>query len=669
MTRSLKNRLPVILALVLTVSGLASLLILKVAIAPAFRTLESQDARTDLGRAELAIRGQLQQLKAIAGDWAPWDEPYAFAQGRNPDFIWRNVDLSTLRNIEIELMQFFDGEGTLLWSGYVDHDDFADVGTLGRLHEGDPVYDLLTGHADVYSVVSGLLMTTRGPMLLASLPLVEEAGKGPIAGTIVIGRILTGERLADLREDIKVAFEIVPMRDALSDAPAVLRQLEDAPRHPAAHSVNEQEVVSHRLLTDITGSPLGMLQSRTARDVTALGQRAANLALLLFVVMSLLLLSFIWLLLRRDIVNPLERLGAHMAAIRRSGDLSATITASRDDEIGRLGHEFNALTRELQQVRRELVAQSFKAGQADTAAEVMHNVRNAMTPVVNAADAVSRSLEDVASLRLRQAADELADPACPAERRAGLLRYLVAAADRLGEARAEATTDMDLICRQARLVAEILAGQEHVARAAPVKEKINLGEVVFEAAAALPRAECFEVELEAGPELAGLHVIANRVQLLQIIGNIVLNAYESIERAGRNHGRIDITAGAVEDSSDRLRMSVSDNGEGLAPDQLTRIFQRGYTSKTGAHGGLGLHWCANALKAAGGSIRIESAGPGNGATVHIELPAAARDAEASVTGERPPGARLRPRPGYPARARSTIPAMSSARALKESGFP
>lgn len=624
MKRSLKNRLTVVLAVLLALSGLATFLILQVAIAPAFNTLESGDARTDLDRAELAIESQLQQLKAIAGDWAPWDEPYAFAQGNNHDFIWRNVDLSTFRNIEIELLQFFDLEGERLWSGYVGPSgDFADIETLGRLGEGDPLYARLTGHSDVYSAVSGLLMTARGPMLLVSLPLVQEAGKGPIAGTIVMGRILTSERIAALSEHIKVPFEIVPVAMEATTAPALVQQLQASPPGTVLHAADDEDVVSSRLLTGLSGEPLGILQSRTARDVTAIGESAANLALLLFVAMSLLLLSLIWFLLRRDIVDPLERLAAHMADMRRSGDLSAHVEAVRDDEIGRLAQEFNALTGELQQVRRELVAQSFKAGKADTAAEVMHNIRNTMTPVVNATEALAGTLDRMSALRLRQAADELADPDCPAERRAGLLRYLGAAADRLGEASAGAAEDVELIGRQARLVEEILAAQEKLTRVAPVREDVDLAEVVAEAAAVLPRQGTTEVELRIAPELRGVNVDANRVQLLQVIGNVVLNAYEAVARAGRNPARIEVCAGPAAADPKRVRLSVRDNGIGLDAAELEQVFRRGYTSKAGPQGGLGLHWCANALKAAGGGIHIESAGSGRGAAVHIELPLAA----------------------------------------------
>lgn len=628
MTRSLKNRLSVILAVLLAVSGLTSFLILKVAIAPAFSTLEYEEANTDLGRASLAVDSHLQQLTAIAGDWAPWDEPYAFAQGNNPDFIWRNIDLSTLRNIEIELMQFFDVEGRRLWSGYVEQDAFADIGSLGRLAENDPLYDTLTSHDDPYSVVSGLLMTHHGPMLLVSLPLVEEAGKGPIAGTIVLGRVLTEERLQKLSDRIKVPFQIVPMEEAATDMPSLLRRLESGSSDGSVHTIDETDIRSYRLLTDISGTPLGILLSHTPRDVTTLGQNAANLAFLLFVITSLLLVGSIWLLMRIDIVGPLERLAAHMAGMRRSGDLSVRIAPERGDEIGRLGHEFNALTGELQQVRRELVEQSFKAGKADTAADVLHNIRNAMTPVVNIAEGLSGIVDDMTSLRLKQAADQLADPACPPERRERLLLYISAAADRLREAGSEVSEDIGLICGQVRLVDEILAGQERVSRAEPVQERVNLGDVVSEAAGVLKKGGA-EIDLRLAPELDRLTVIANRVQLLQVIGNVVLNACEAGERKGGGSVLIEIFA---EQEADVVRFCVRDNGAGLSREQLTRVFQRGFTTKQGSGSGIGLHWCANAVGSIGGSMRIDSDGPGLGATVRMELPAAPSAQESSAAG-------------------------------------
>ncbi|MDZ7643373.1 MAG: HAMP domain-containing sensor histidine kinase [Woeseiaceae bacterium] len=414
------------------------------------------------------------------------------------------------------------------------------------------------------------------------------------------------------------------MRDAVAAIPAVLTELQSTTDDIPVHTTDEQDVRSYRQLMDINGDPLGVLVSSTAREVTMLGQEAANLALQLFVAMALVLLGLTWLIIRKDIVGRLERLAAHMAGIRRSGDLSARIAPDRDDEIGRLGQAFNALTEELQQVRRQLVEQSFRAGRADTATDVLHNVRNAMTPVVNVTENLSGALQEINALRLARAAEELADPACPEDRRKALLQYMHAAAARISGAGSDATDDVNLISRQLRLVEDILTGQEKVARFQPLQERLDLAELVSEAAAILPATRHTGIDLHIAPALADTFVMANRVHLLQILGNVMLNAFESVERAGRPRAHIAVNATTERDGDAAfVRLSISDNGAGVDPAHITQIFQRGFTSKTVPGHGMGLHWCANAVGAIGGAIEIESDGAGTGATVHIRLPAVA----------------------------------------------
>ena len=62
-----------------------------------------------------------------------------------------------------------------------------------------------------------------------------------------------------------------------------------------------------------------------------------------------------------------------------------------------------------------------------------------------------------------------------------------------------------------------------------------------------------------------------------------------------------------------------DNGAGIAPENLTKIFTYGFTTKKEGHG-FGLHSAANAAKEMGGSLTASSAGPGQGATFTLELP-------------------------------------------------
>ena len=67
------------------------------------------------------------------------------------------------------------------------------------------------------------------------------------------------------------------------------------------------------------------------------------------------------------------------------------------------------------------------------------------------------------------------------------------------------------------------------------------------------------------------------------------------------------------------QISVDDNGVGIPPENLTRIFEHGFTTRKGGHG-FGLHSSALAASEMGGSLRAQSDGPGDGATFTLELP-------------------------------------------------
>ena len=108
-------------------------------------------------------------------------------------------------------------------------------------------------------------------------------------------------------------------------------------------------------------------------------------------------------------------------------------------------------------------------------------------------------------------------------------------------------------------------------------------------------------------------------KVLQILINLLRNAKHAVEDAARPDPRIGIS---VDHAGDRVRIAVTDNGVGIAPQHLTSVFRHGFTTKKNGHG-FGLHSGANAAKEMGGSLTARSAGTGLGATFTLELPVAA----------------------------------------------
>ena len=309
--------------------------------------------------------------------------------------------------------------------------------------------------------------------------------------------------------------------------------------------------------------------------------------------------------------------------MHESGDLSKQVSMQRNDEIGLLADKFDEMTGELDDARKLLLDQSFKAGKADNAAEVMHNIRNAMTPVINGIDRLGMVCSVTKGLKVEQATEQLTDSACDENRRGKLVQYIESAFKHIVASHAEGEKELQAVSKQARQVEAILKDQEKHAHIAPITEILDLDEMFDEAVLVIPKRKTPQVAVSVEETLASFRVKAHRVGLLQVLGNLVLNAYESIQRSTEDAGSITLSARRESiDDTEMVRVVVSDTGCGFNEDKKQKIFQRGFSSKDGNMSGLGLHWCANALAGMGGRIQAESTGDGQGAEFHILLPAA-----------------------------------------------
>ena len=105
-------------------------------------------------------------------------------------------------------------------------------------------------------------------------------------------------------------------------------------------------------------------------------------------------------------------------------------------------------------------------------------------------------------------------------------------------------------------------------------------------------------------------------KILQILVNLLRNAKYACDDSGRADRRLTVR---VANGAARVKISVMDNGVGIPPENLTRIFNHGFTTRKGGHG-FGLHSGALAAKEMGGSLTVHSDGHGQGAVFTLELP-------------------------------------------------
>jgi len=279
----------------------------------------------------------------------------------------------------------------------------------------------------------------------------------------------------------------------------------------------------------------------------------------------------------------------------------------------------------LDKAHRELIDASRQAGMAEVATSVLHNVGNVLNSVNTslsiATGKVSQLKTDglvrIAAL-LTQHADNL--PAFFAEDPQGdrLPKFLTQLAGHFAIERQMVLGELDSLRGNVEHINEIVAMQQSFAGAGGVMETLQLAEVIGDALRM--NASAFErhgthVECELDPALPPLTIDRNK--LLLILVNLIRNAKHACDDSGSSDKRV--TVRALLNGSDRAQVSVSDNGIGIPPENLTRIFEHGFTTRKSGHG-FGLHSSALAASEMGSALSVQSDGPGRGATFTIELP-------------------------------------------------
>jgi signal transduction histidine kinase len=279
---------------------------------------------------------------------------------------------------------------------------------------------------------------------------------------------------------------------------------------------------------------------------------------------------------------------------------------------------------EIDRVHRQLLDASHQAGMAEVATGILHNVGNVLNSVNVAANLVSDQVRNSRSPGVRKLAklvhehaDELPRFFTQDPRGQQIPGYLANLGDQLDREQTSLMTELESLSRHVNHVKEIVSMQQSYARTVGLMESVMISGLVEDAlkihADAFQR-HTIKVKCDLAPMPA---VITDRHKVLQILINLLSNAKYACEGNGKSDKLIEIKTCLLPDQT--LQLQVRDNGIGIPPENLTKIFMHGFTTRKTGHG-FGLHSCANAAKEMGGALTAHSDGPGQGAQFLLELP-------------------------------------------------
>jgi signal transduction histidine kinase len=382
----------------------------------------------------------------------------------------------------------------------------------------------------------------------------------------------------------------------------------------------------YELQSDEYGSPRSfLLRLRSWNDVQLL-QRPPwwTLARLLWVLIGMLavfLIALIWGIL---IARKNALLNQAHAELQKANDRLESRVEERTRELQDQVTAKEQARIELAQAQRSLMLASRQAGMAEVATGVLHNVGNVLNSV-NVSTALLRDQATRSEIHtLLKTADLLKQKdgdlvtfltSDPKGKLIPELIFHIA-----GQLRKEQETfshELVQLTKNVEHIKDIVAMQQSYARVAGVVEEVSLVNLVEDAiqinAAALTRHEVtLTRQFEEVPPL-----MIDKHKVLQILINVIRNAKYAMDEGSKNEKRLVITVAKA--AGERVMIRVEDNGIGIPPENLTRVFSHGFTTRPNGHG-FGLHLGALNAREMGGSLSAASEGPGRGATFTLVLP-------------------------------------------------
>lgn len=586
------------------------------------RTGAEQDLRTVIG----ILEEEQRVLAARARDWACRTAVLAAADGGTAAL--EQLASGGLAPFSLDLVYVCAPDGTVRYARSEDGRTREAVTVrelprerLSSSHQLLRRRALAPGEAGTAGDVAGLLMTERGGLIVGSAPIVAD---GADLGTVVLGRWLDEEQVGRPLDGVR--FRLHRLGDAGVEAPRDVVDRATSSPAPVHWTSPEGDVLVYTTLRDVLLAPTILLETRIAPLVSRAGGRMVDYALVSAVGTGVLNLLVLLQLLRRIVVDPLSRLTAAAVRIGRTDDTSVRTDMRRPDEIGQLSAEFDAMLEKLEASRREVIRTARLAGMSEIATGVLHNVGNVLNSVNVSANLVTRRAEqlpvdDLLQLRdvLRENERDLARFVTEDPRGAHMLPFLDELAGSIEAQRRAVLEELRSLNRSVEHMGDLVRSQQSFAGRSGVLEPTSLQDQLNAAVSICrPTGSAADV-VEVVREYADLPKYeVDRHKLMEILVNLVKNAYDALREAPGGDKRLTLRLTAP--APERIRIEVADSGPGIAAEDLTKVFAHGYTTKSEGHG-YGLHVSANAAAEMKGRLVAESAGRGRGATFVLELPA------------------------------------------------
>lgn len=295
----------------------------------------------------------------------------------------------------------------------------------------------------------------------------------------------------------------------------------------------------------------------------------------------------------------------------------------KNSELAEKNEHLEELLQELKETRDELVEKAHKAGMADIASGVLHNVGNILNSVNTSASLISDTVKQSklkgftqANAILRKHVDDIEHFVTEHPKGKKLIRYYLKLEKPLKNEQEKVLKQSKRLIKKIELINDAISAQQSYVGTSMEADETSLSEMI-DNALALQAGSIEKHGLTIDKDLGSTDaIITQRSKLIHVLVNIFKNAKEAMTGIPPEQKNITIKTWQDEDN---VHLSIADNGIGISKEHMDKIFTQGFTTKESGHG-FGLHSSANYMTEMGGNLSVESEGEGLGTTFILTFP-------------------------------------------------
>jgi signal transduction histidine kinase len=274
-------------------------------------------------------------------------------------------------------------------------------------------------------------------------------------------------------------------------------------------------------------------------------------------------------------------------------------------------------TEKLETAQTKLIDTAHKAGMAEVATTILHNMKNILNSMSISCEEIIDTIKDSklpgllkANVLLKEHKDNIATYLSSDKKGLLMLEYYLTVSEFLVDEQEKVNLETKQVEKNIQMIKRIIDTQQEYAKRELVDNELNLEETIEEAL----RIQSKEFSLnhvKIRKHYLKIHYIkGQKSSVIQIFLNLFKNACTALQQNEQDNRVLTIETGKEKEKMVYVR--ICDNGIGIPGEDLDKVFHFGFTRQEDGHG-FGLHACADIINSMGGTITVASGGPGHGA--------------------------------------------------------